>query len=184
MTSAALWIRVSTQDQDASTQESALRRFADKRGYQVVDVFRGHVSAWKGKHHPELAKLIAAAARGAFEVLVIEAYDRLTREGPAALLRNVKALEALGCEVVSIREHAGIEAARTAGVGIDEVLLAMFGMTGGSESSANSSRMKRVIAERQAAGKRWGRPPGSKDKRPRKKAGYYIREARKRGEIG
>ena len=183
MIQAALWIRVSTLDQDPSTQESALRRFAGDRGYQVVEVFRGHVSAWKGKHHPELARVVAAAATGAFEVLVVEAYDRLTREGPAALLANVKALEALGCEVVSIREHAGIEAARTAGVGIDEVLLAMFGMAGGSESSANSSRMKRVIAERKAAGKPWGRPKGSKDLRPRRKAGYYIREARKRGEI-
>jgi site-specific DNA recombinase len=80
---AAIYLRVSTEDQadNASlpTQEASCQSWCAERGHDVVAVYQDTASGtlWE---RPELQRLLADAQRGAFEVVVCHALDRLSRD--------------------------------------------------------------------------------------------------------
>ena len=88
----ALYLRVSTGSQDTQNQRVALEDYAVRRGWEVVAVYEEAESAWKGGHQRELAKAIRDAQRGKFQVLLVWALDRLSREGALAILSLVHRL--------------------------------------------------------------------------------------------
>jgi predicted site-specific integrase-resolvase len=76
---AALWARVSTDDQVVDDQLLPLRAEAARRGLEVVREFSVAESAFLGKHWRELGKLIAEVS--AYDVVIVWTLDRLSREG-------------------------------------------------------------------------------------------------------
>ena len=91
MTRVAALLRVSTQRQAAKhrddeetlpVQRSAVRRFVESRGWTLCDEFAEEgVSAWKNTSEDRaiLQEVLSAAKSGAFDVLVVFKYDRLSR---------------------------------------------------------------------------------------------------------
>lgn len=80
---AAIYCRVSTDEQadNASlpTQEASCRAWCAEHGHQVVAVYRDTASGtlWE---RPELQRLLADAQRGALDLVVCHALDRLSRD--------------------------------------------------------------------------------------------------------
>ena len=161
---AALWVRVSDPDnQTIENQIIPLKTEAERRGLEVVQVFKVGESAFQGAHLTALEEVYRAARANRFEVLIIWSLDRLTRQGIAATLEVVNRLAKAGIKIVSLQE-AWVE---VEGPTLD-LLLAITGWVAKYESERRSERTKAGMKRAQAQGKHLGRPKGSLDKRRRK----------------
>ncbi len=159
-----IYSRVSTSRQDAENQTMALTEWANQRGFEVVKVYEESESAWKAGHQAELAQLKTDAARRRFDILLVWALDRLSREGALAILSLVSRLKQYGVRIISYQEP-WTEAPGE----IAEILYSITGWVARMESQRRSERTKAGLAKAIACGKKLGRPRGSKDKRRRKK---------------
>lgn len=161
---AAIYSRVSTGKQETGNQTIVLTEWAKQRGFEVVQVYEEEESGWKAGHQKELARLTVDAHRGRFSLVLIWALDRLSREGAHAILTLIHHLKLCGVRVLSYQE-SWTEAPGELG----ELLFAIAGWVARMESQRRSERTKAGLARVVSHGKILGRPPGSKDKRKRKK---------------
>lgn len=174
MTKVALYLRVSTEEQTVANQLTALEAFARSRGWEIVETYQEAESAWKAGHQRELSKLLVDCREqwGRFDVLLVWALDRLSREGAAAILNLIDTFKVYGVRVISYQE-VWTEAPGQIG----EILYAITGWVARMESQRRSERTKAGIERARLEGKRIGRPKGSKDKESRKRTGYLLRYA-------
>jgi DNA invertase Pin-like site-specific DNA recombinase len=100
MTSTALYVRVSTKEQTTDNQERELRRWAERLGLKVVAIYADTMSGARNDR-AELAKLLTAAHRREFDVLLVWALDRVSREGIGRMVAYVEqpARQASGASV-------------------------------------------------------------------------------------
>ncbi len=169
MTKASIYVRVSTGDQDTANQVLALTEWAKNRDYEVVAIYSEEESAWKTGHQRELARLLQDARKRKFDVMLVWALDRLSREGSLAILSLVHRLKTFGVKVISYQESWTEAPGELA-----ELLYALTGWVARMESQRRSERTRAGLARVVAQGKRLGRPPGSKDRRKRKRKQRLI----------
>jgi len=169
---AALYLRVSTTEQNVDNQLPALEAYAKSRDWEVAATYSENESAWKAGHQKELARLVADCRNGRHKVdiVLVWALDRLSREGAAAILNLVDTFKVYGVKVVSLQE-SWTEAPGAIG----EILYAIAGWVAKMESERRSERTKAGLARALANGKKLGRPVGKKDKGKRKRTGYLLR---------
>ena len=115
-------------------------------------------------HQSELAQLKVDAAHRRFDIVLVWALDRLSREGALAILSLVSRLKQYGVRMISYQEP-WTEAPGE----IAEILYSIAGWVARMESQRRSERTKAGLAKALACGKKLGRPRGSKDRRRRKK---------------
>lgn len=159
-----IYSRASTGNQNPANQSMALTDWAQQRGWEVVKVYEEQESAWKNGHQRELALLLDNARKRRFQTLLVWALDRLSREGPLAILSLVSKLNDCGVKVISYQE-SWTEAPGELG----EILYALAGWVARMESERRSERTKAGLARVVAQGKILGRPKGSRDKKKRKR---------------
>ena len=173
MARAALWLRVSTEEQETDNQLQALQTEAKRRGFDVVQVYDVSESAYQGAHQKALSDVYSDARVGKFEVLLIWSLDRLSREGPAATLEIVNRLTRQGVDLVSLQEP-WLEVNGE----LRELLLSVVAWVARWESQRRSERTKAGMDRARAEGKQIGRPEGAKDRRRRRRSGYFARYAK------
>lgn len=159
-----IYSRVSTCRQDTENQSMILTEWAKQRDWEIVKVYEECESAWKAGHQAELAQLKVDAARRRFDIVLVWALDRLSREGALAILTLVSLLKQYGVRIISYQEP-WTEAPGE----IAEILYSIAGWVARMESQRRSERTKAGLAKALACGKKLGRPTGSRDKRRRKK---------------
>jgi DNA invertase Pin-like site-specific DNA recombinase len=102
---AAIYARVSTTDkgQTNENQIQVLRTMAEARGWEIVAVYSDTVSGAKVNvdKRKEFPKMMEAARRGEFGVLMVFSIDRLTRKGGFAAIDIVRQLSEYGVKVAS-----------------------------------------------------------------------------------
>ena len=136
-------------------------------------VYTVQESAWKGAHQRALTPLYQDARAGRFQVLLVWALDRLSREGVAATLEIIERLGRYKVKVLSLQESwTEVEGP------MQELLLSIVAWVARMESNRRSERTKAGLARAVAEGKRLGRPPGAKDGKKRSKRGYLLRWAK------
>ena len=101
---AAILARVSDAGQHSENQFPDLIAWAQRRGLEVVVTYQFQESAWKGAHQKQLSQVYRDARAGKFQVLLVWALDRLSREGPLATLEIVHRLGQSGVQVWSYQE--------------------------------------------------------------------------------
>ncbi len=170
----AIYLRVSTNEQTTENQLPVLQKWVVDQGYELVETYSENESAWKSGHQHELARLKADATKRRFDIVLVWALDRLSREGAAAILNLVNTLKAYGVKVISYQE-AWTEAPGEIG----EILYAIAGWVARIESQRRSERTKAGLTRAIKEGKKLGRPTGSKDGGKRKRTGYLLRYANK-----
>jgi DNA invertase Pin-like site-specific DNA recombinase len=99
----AIYVRVSTFDQNPQTQLLDLRRLSEQRGFEIVQEYTDRISGAKAKR-PALDQMLAAAHRREFDVVLVWAADRLARS-VRHFLEVLDTLNHLGVEFVSFREN-------------------------------------------------------------------------------
>ncbi len=169
---AGILLRVSDSGQHTENQLPDLQAWASRRGLEIVQVYELQESAWRGAHEKILSQVYRDARQGKFQVLLVWALDRLSREGPLATLEIVHRLGKAGVQVWSYQEPW-----TEAGGEMLDLLLAIAGWVARMESNRRSERTKAGLQRAISQGKRLGRPPGSKDKRKRSRRGYLLRWA-------
>jgi DNA invertase Pin-like site-specific DNA recombinase len=146
----ALYIRISTGDQNTDLQQNELREYSEFRKWDVVEIYSDTMSGAKDKR-PALDRLMADARRGKFDVVVVWRFDRFARS-TSHLLRALEEFQSLGIDFVSLKE--AIDTSSATGKMIFTVLAAVAELE-------RSTIRERVIAGQKAAkrrGVRFGRP--------------------------
>src|SRR5206468_10274807 len=105
---AALYLRVSTLDQNPETQALDLRQFAVQRGLQIVDTYTDHGVSGTKARRPALDKMMEDALRHKFDVVVVWSCDRLARS-TKHLLQTLDELNGFGIQFLSQREAIDTE---------------------------------------------------------------------------
>ncbi len=165
---AGLYVRVSGRGQTAENQERELRAWADRSGYEVVRVYTDTISGAR----PDRAGLraaIAGAHQRDYDVLLVWALDRLSREGIAPMLRHLEELRALGVRVRSCQE-SWVDTSSP----LWDLLVAVFAWVAKQERERIGERVRAGQARARALGVRFGRKPRVVD----------LEELRRRREAG
>lgn len=170
---AALYLRVSTTEQDTANQLPALEGYAKRHDLDIAKVYSESETAWKDGHQAQLIELLDDARLGKFQVLLVWALDRLSRGGALPILKLVDQLKYHGVKVISYQESWTEAPGELA-----EVLYAICGWVAKTESQRRSERTKAGLERIKANGKVLGRPQGSKDKGKRRRRGYLLRYAK------
>ncbi len=164
MSTCAIFVRISTAEQSVESQFVDLRPYAAHRGWEVISEIRLEgTSAYRGGMDALLARLVRESQRDGRSMLLIHSLDRLSRRGVVQTVHAVTRLADAGIRLTSYREADMIDLTTPHG----ELVLSVFAFLAKQESSIKSERAKRGIASAKAKGVRVGRPPGSKDRRPR-----------------
>lgn len=168
---AAIYLRVSTKEQDTDNQLPALQGMAKGRGLEVVQVYSEVDTAWRSGHQAELARLIDDARKGKFDVVLVWALDRLSREGALAVLSLVDKLKQYNVKVISYQESWTEAPGQLA-----DLLYAITGWVANMESERRSERTKAGLERARREGKPIGKRGPDKGKRSRR--GYLLRYAK------
>ena len=163
MVKAALYLRVSTTEQETANQLPALQDYAKRLAFDIVELYSENETAWKAGHQAELARLIEDARKGRFEIVLVWALDRLSREGALAILNLVYKFKRYGVKVISYQES------RTEAPGeLADVLYAITGWVARMESQRRSERTKAGLERARLQGKPIGKRGPDKKKRKRR----------------
>ncbi len=99
----ALYMRVSTVDQNPETQGIELRQFAKQRSYEIVQEYVDHGISGTKARRPALDQLLKDAHRRRFDVVLVWSSDRLARS-TKHFLQVLDELSGLGIQFLSQRE--------------------------------------------------------------------------------
>lgn len=182
VTTAAVWMRVSTDEQRTENQWPELERFAKHHGYAIGPIYELDDSAWNGgkdggEYKAMLRRALDEAWQGRYKVFIVWALDRLTRGGAEDALRLIRQFRERGCTVVSVRESW-----LNASPEVQDVLVAFAGWMGEQESRRRSERIRAGLARRKAEGLPIGGAVSRRgpDRKPRRTEGYSQAWARRR----
>jgi DNA invertase Pin-like site-specific DNA recombinase len=147
---AAVYIRISTGDQNPDLQRNELPEYCQRRSWKLIETYEDHMSGAKDKR-TNLDRLMSDARRAKFDVIVVWRFDRFARS-TSHLLRALEEFHSLGIDFVSVTE--AIDTSTPAGKMVFTVL-------GAVAELERSIIRERVIAGQRAAkrrGVRFGRP--------------------------
>ncbi|RWO87964.1 MAG: recombinase family protein [Mesorhizobium sp.] len=148
---AALYLRVSTDQQTTDRQERELREVAGRTGWEIVQVYRDHGVSGASPKRAAFDALCKDAARRRFDVVMAWSVDRLGRslQGLVAFLSDLHALR-----VDLFLHQQGIDTTTPAG----KAMFQMMGVFAEFERAMISERVKSGLNTARAKGKKLGRP--------------------------
>ncbi len=154
MKRAAIYLRVSTQDQTTSNQEHELRQVAERAGWQLAKVYKDHgISGAKSRNgRPAFDALCRDATKRQFDVVMAWNVDRLGRS-LKDLVAFLSELHALGIDL--FLHQQGLDTTTPAG----KAMFQMLGVFAEFERSIIQERVRAGLRRAKREGKRLGRPP-------------------------
>jgi DNA invertase Pin-like site-specific DNA recombinase len=115
-----------------------------------------------------LGQALADARLGRFEVMLVWALDRVSREGVEATLAILRRFAGHGTAVWSLKEPW----TETADPRMAELLASLYAWMAAEESRRRSERTRAGLGRREREGLPVGRQPGATDKKPQRRSGY------------
>src|SRR5579872_4845584 len=102
----AIYNRVSTGKQDPLNQADQLREFASRQSWSITHDFTDVVSGSKSERdRPQFKKLMEAASKREFDMVLFWALDRFSREGTLPTLHHLQRLDSYGVAWKSYTEQ-------------------------------------------------------------------------------
>jgi len=168
----ALYCRVSKNDgsQDPANQLNPLRDYARALGGEIVQEYVDMASGSNGDRK-EFLRMFNDADKHKFDLVLIWALDRLSREGISNTLGYLERLKRNGVALKSLQESW----LDTRDEGIGQLLIAIFSWVAQQERKRIAERTRAGLDKARKNGKTLGRPKGKKDSKPRKTSGYNLR---------
>jgi len=149
---AALYLRVSTLDQNPETQALELRRFAGERGFAIADSYVDQGVSGTKVRRPALDRMLKDAHRRRFDAVLVWSCDRLARS-TKHFLDVLDELNGLGIQFLSQRE--AIDTDGPLGRAIVVIVSAIAEL----ERSLIVERVKAGMRRAKLEGRRIGRAP-------------------------
>ncbi len=170
---AAVYVRVSTNDQEVENQLAELRKYVKACGWEAREYVDEGVSG-ASEQRPALDELLRNARRRRFDVVVCWRLDRLGRS-LKHLITLLDDLQALGVAFVSLAE--GIDATTPAG----KLQMHILGAISEFERARCAERVRAGLARVKREGRRLGRPPVQVSRKAIESVrGLPVREAARR----
>ena len=162
----AIYVRVSTDKQEAGNQLIQLREYAKKENWEI---YREYVDIISGKEtsRPEFDKLFLDAHKKLFDIVLFWDLSRFSRAGTLFTLQKLQDLKNTGINWVSYQEPY----IRSIGQ-FSDVIISLLSTIAKIEREKISQRTKAGLERLKAQGKKLGRPKGRKDKKKRVRR-YY-----------
>jgi DNA invertase Pin-like site-specific DNA recombinase len=152
---AALYVRVSSGEQNTEAQERALREYVQRRGWKLQQIYRDQGVSGASSSRPALNELMKACRRGSIDVLVVWKFDRFARS-LKQLMSGLEMCRALGIDFVSVTE--AVDTSLPAG----ELVFQMIGAVAQFERSLIGERVKSGLRMLGLRASRWvGHPFGT-----------------------
>ena len=166
---AVIYARCSTNEtkQDVDNQVIPLRKLAEALNFEIVSEYLEYASGGDS-NRPQFQLMLNEAKKHKFDIILVWALDRFSREGILNTLSYLKALKQSNVSLKSLQESW----LDTRESGMSELLIAIFSWVAQQESKRLSERIKAGIKNQAKIGKR------GKDKGRRRKSGYYLRWAK------
>ena len=156
----AIYARVSTdkKSQDPENQLQQLRTWCERMDYDIAAEYVEHESGAKGRdQRPQCAQLFVDAARREFDMVLVWALDRFSRNGLTSTVIDLQRLNSHGVGFHSYSEpHLSTDNEL-----VRDVLLAVLASLAKLERQKISERTKAGLERARASGKRLGRAPFS-----------------------
>jgi DNA invertase Pin-like site-specific DNA recombinase len=147
---AAIYVRVSTAEQDTGLQETELREYCDRRGWTYV-VYPDKAQSGAKNDRPALNAMLNDMRRRKFDVVVVWALDRLARS-LKQLLDIAEECRSLGVDLVSLKQI--VDTTGPAG----RLTFQILGAVAQFERELLRERVKSGMAQARRTGKHVGRP--------------------------
>ena len=147
---AAIYVRVSTAEQETDLQENELREYVESRGWSCV-VYRDKGQSGTKKDRPALTTLLNDLRRRKIDVVVVWALDRLARS-LKQLLSIAEQCRLLGVDLVSLKQS--VDTTLPAG----RLTFQVLGAVAEFEREMLRERVRAGMAQARRTGKHIGRP--------------------------
>ena len=159
----ALYARVSTEEQSTDQQVKELREFAKNKNYEVVGEYVDIISGYKSTR-PSLDKLMKDSFLRKFDAVLVWKLDRLGRS-MQHLVSVVNQWRQYNVDFISITQQFDTTSPN------GKLLFHLF--------SAIAEFERDLIRERTIMGMKGAKNIGKrgKDKKPRKRGGYFLRHS-------
>jgi DNA invertase Pin-like site-specific DNA recombinase len=149
---AALYLRVSTVDQNPETQGIELRQFAKQRGYEIVQEYVDHGVSGTKVRRPALDQLLKDANRRKFDAVLVWSSDRLARS-TKHFLQVLDELNELGIQFLSQREAIDTDGP------LGRAIIVIISAIAELERSLIVERVRAGMRRAKLEGRRIGRTP-------------------------
>jgi DNA invertase Pin-like site-specific DNA recombinase len=149
-TRAAIYVRVSTNEQETDMQEAELQEYCDRRGWSYT-VYQDKAQSGAKNDRPALNQMLSDMRRRKFDVMVVWKLDRLARS-LKQLLTIGEECRSLGVDLVSLRQN--IDTTLPAG----RLTFQILGAVAEFERELLRERVKAGMADAKRTGKHVGRP--------------------------
>ena len=164
----AIYARVSTNDQNVSTQLLLLREYCQRMNYDLVGEYVDNGFSGKDNKRPEFEGLLADMRAGKFECIVCYKLDRIGRS-LKHLLNLFEEFQNRKIGFISLSQNIDTNTPE------GRMFLKMLMVLAEYERELIVSRTIEGVNRARKQGKTLGRPKGRSDSRPRSKSGYYLR---------
>jgi putative DNA-invertase from lambdoid prophage Rac len=161
----AIYCRVSTEEQTTENQRIRLEEYAQRMGYTYEIIEEQETTR---KTRPKKNELLQRLRHKEFDAYMVYKLDRWARS-MYELTSEVKELFEKGIMFISYSENIDLSSATGR---LQFHILCAFAEF---ERALIRERTLEGLNRAKAQGKTLGRPKGSKDKKRRKKGGYYMR---------
>lgn len=156
----ALYARVSKDEvasdgsvQDPENQLQPMRKFCEAMDWIITEEFVDKASGGSA-NRPEFQRMLGKVRQRHFDLILVWALDRFSREGMTNTLSYIKQLKEYKTSLKSIQESW----LDTSQEGVAELLLAIFAWVAAEEKRKISERTKAGLAKLKAKGIKLGRP--------------------------
>jgi DNA invertase Pin-like site-specific DNA recombinase len=156
----ALYARVSKDEvssdgslQDPENQLIPMRKFCEAMNWEITGEFIDRASGGSA-NRPEFQAMLGKVRQRHFDMILVWALDRFSREGMTNTLSYIKQLREYKTSLKSIQESW----LDTSQEGVSELLLAIFAWVAREEKRKISERTKAGLAKLKAKGIKLGRP--------------------------
>ncbi len=168
MNSTALYVRCSTDEsrQDVNNQLIPLRKLAEALNLKIVKEYTDYASGGNS-NRPQFQQMLndVKTHKHDYSMILVWALDRFSREGILNTLSYLRTLKQHNVALKSLQESW----LDTRDEGMGELLIAIFSWVASQEKKRLSERVKAGLRGKKNVGKR------GKDKKQRRKSGYYLR---------
>jgi DNA invertase Pin-like site-specific DNA recombinase len=167
----AIYARCSKDDgsQTPENQLNPLRDYSKALGGEIVAEYVDLASGSKSDRE-QFLQMFNDADKRKFDLLLVWALDRLSREGISNTLGYIQRLKKNNVALRSLQESWV-----NTDDGPGEIMIAVLAWVAGEERKRIIQRTRAGLARAVKNGKKLGRPKGRKDREKRRRSGYFRR---------
>jgi putative DNA-invertase from lambdoid prophage Rac len=151
---AAIYARVSTDDQNADMQLAEVRQYAGRQGWDVLEFVDKGVSGMK-RSRPGLDACMNAARLKQVDIVLVWKLDRFGRS-LSNLIENILLLDSYGVRFISVTQGLDTDLKNPT----SRLMMHILGAVAEFERSMIVDRVRSGMASAKRSGKHCGRPKG------------------------